>query len=222
DADAARGTVHLEVRTVRLEPGKERTVERQHGDVDRVHHKYRYVVTGRVTRLDAHPPTTTTYRFEDVEVGRKAALWLPGAGWGCGTVQTVTVTVTPPANSPVPVTVGAETIDGIPVWQVRTPIDDTSGKYVISGTLDDYISRVDFTKVRSTQSTTTSSLGHVTERDTSTTDYTRYGKSVHIQLPAACRRYKLQHQERGQRPGELADVQGGADGTTAADEVQHR
>jgi hypothetical protein len=186
-ADLAKDTMHVEGFRQDLTPGKVTTLAREHADAAWREQRLHVIITSRSTRLDVHPPSVTTSRMAWIVVGNRSATRTNRGAWTCGKSTSATVDGNGGANAPKPVTQGSETLDGTPVWRVRTIYTLNDNGSVTHETVDDYISQLDYTWVREVISGTVLKQGTLTDRFQGRSDFSRYGAPVHVRLPAACR-----------------------------------
>jgi hypothetical protein len=168
--------------------------------------------TDHVTTLSRQPPTTTVRHSTTILVKKRGATRTNHGAWQCinlGKIQqqvgSVVSSLVGSAHLESEDTLGLETVNSVPVWHVRVLIGLSSQKKPL--TSDYYISQSDRTLVRETVS------GTLTILNTSVTesileDYSRYGESVHITLPAACAATKLSEMilSKGHVPSLPADT----------------
>ena len=186
-AMARRGSVHVDFLMVSaLYPAGEVTTH-LHGDVSWKFNLLHDRTT--VVRTDAGHAGGTPLQTIDLRlVHRRAASHNLVGGWQCENLAHVQVMSTLLGLEETVVSghiVGTAVVNGIPVWELRaTGYSPATGTGSLAHIVYD-ISQADDTLQR-VEVTGTTSLEGRTQQIVALEDYTHYGESVNVQLPAAC------------------------------------
>lgn len=191
-AVTAKNTFHETSRVTVEVPSIARQVQSLQADISGKPLLEHAVETIRMTQLNTQPAKTTTQHDEIVVVKKKLAVKVGKKAWSCTSVPSAAQTAqalgqvigTPTLKSVE--TLGAETINSIPVWHVRAIATLSVSGSSAPLTADYFISQADLTMVRVTVSGSVTVSG-VTASVTSVQDYTKYGEKVKVTLPAACK-----------------------------------
>lgn len=204
-AQAARGSVHYQEVVKFSTPKVSRETDKTHGDISWRDALMREYTTATVTNLTKKPnKTRVTHSTLLAAEGRLASrtgkqkwdcsyLTFPTSGSGSGSGSGEDLSAIFNTASFTQANLGPETLNGIPVWHIREtmtiPGVTPKGQ---PGTGDYYISQSDVVPLREVVSLTMnmvdpgSASGRMKIIQHSTQDYSQYGETFSVTIPAAC------------------------------------
>jgi hypothetical protein len=185
---ATKGSAHLDISSTTEDAEKDTTVVTTTADISSRAHRS-HLSTRRTSTYHTGRSTSTSHSSdESMWVGKVEAVRTGSLGWQCLTYRTV-----PPSTydlSMVPgklqkaTNLGADSLSGAPVWHVQAQWSD--GGLAQTWTIDYFIDQASRLPVRVNIAISHKLVGS-TALTTMHVDYSRYGESVKVQLPAACR-----------------------------------
>jgi hypothetical protein len=190
-ADRKKNSVHIALQVQATTPGTLDLSMHLTGDASNHPQLISEVVTV-TTRSSSGTQTSLpkSSRLQAVVVGDRVAVRKGKGSWNCQTLQSflkeffdVMKTLNPRIQSTE--LAGTNAIDRISVWHVRAQETATLLGGSLTAPVDLYISRADFTLVRE-HVTAIMDTGSGSLHETLTADFTRYGESVRVALPADC------------------------------------
>lgn len=171
-------------------PGLSRVTVRMVGDESTRQKAAHAVSVSHSSNASAGLSGAAAQRMEVVVVGRTSAVRTGGAAWRCqkaaGALPSILKALPGSVQIQTAQTVKSVIVAGVPAWRVRARSRMSVSGISVVGPATYDIAQRDFTLLRTTATgTLRTSAATLRERDSIV--FSRYGESVQVQLPAACK-----------------------------------